>query len=248
MRGGQLKSWKRKTLVEKLNPLPTNYLTNANNFHRLFYVKSLFHLPLFRSAPSPLFFFSFFRLVIRTLFDLLSVALFLFVYQKGHLGTKRFNTAAPFSPQLSPLSPPPLLPFARYDVIWLFDFCRHDKIQNVAWQLYWLMAPRPFRPFVSEGVSEACDGFNECLTPPPPYPYPLLTARCQIKAQLLFFFLFFCWPLGVALWSFASRPAASVSAASYLVLPRLALPSCCPVVLCCCCCLLLCSALLQVPQ
>lgn len=79
------------------------------------------------------------------------------------------------------------------------------------------MASRPFRPFVSEeGVSEACDGFNEC---PPPPSLPPSPVRCQIKEQLLFFFFYFFWPLGVALWSFASHPAASVS----LSLPRLAL-------------------------
>lgn len=116
------------------------------------------------------------------------MALFLFVYQKGHLGTKRFKTAAPFSPQLIPQPSSPRLPFPRYDVIWLFDFCRHDKIQNVAWQLYWLMAPRPFRPFVSEGVSEACDGFNECPTPvhlPLPCAVPDQSAALVLLTLLL---------------------------------------------------------------
>lgn len=169
--------------------------------------------------------------------------MFLFVYQKGHLGTKRFKTAAPFSPPLTsplhnsyPLPPAPL----RYDVIWLFDFCRHDKIQNVAWQLYWLMASRPFRPFVSEeGVSEACYGFNECPLCCAPTP-----ARCQIKAQLLF--CFFCWPLGVVPCGLLLLTRRRVSVA----LPRLvlasiglSLPSCLVLLS-----VLQCSILLQVSQ
>lgn len=162
------------------------------------------------------------------------MALFLFVYQKGHLGTKRFKTAAPFSPQFTSL-PSSLVPFARYDVIWLFDFCRHDKIQNVAWQLYWLMAPRPFRPFVSEGVSEACDGFNECLTPPPP-----AHAHCAVPDQSAALVLL---PLLLATWCclvvFCFSPSGqcqSCLAASYLALhcPLVALLSCVVVVVFCC--------------
>lgn len=42
------------------------------------------------------------------------------------------------------------------------------------------MASRPFRPFVSEeGVSEACDGFNECPPPPPSLPLLLCGARSK---------------------------------------------------------------------
>lgn len=66
--------------------------------------------------------------------------------------------------------------------------------------------------------------------PPSPFHAPS-PVRCQIKEQLLFFFFYFFWPLGVALWSFASHPAASVSLSlPRLVLAWLALASCLVVV------------------
>lgn len=74
---------------------------------------------------------------------------------------------------------------------------------------------------------------NAPLSPSFSSPSPV---RCQIKEQLLFFYFYFFWPLGVALWSFASHPAASVSLSlprlisSCLVLAWLALASCLVVV------------------